>query len=502
MMNVLSPRALRRDTLTSGGTRCFPIFSIFSLMLAVALVASLTACSNSKAAQNNQGAGAGGRGGRGGADPNRPIPVGVAPVESRDIPIILTGLGSIAAFNTVTVRSRVDGQLVKVNFREGQNVREGELLAVIDPRPYQVALQQAEAALARDQAQFNTSKVNLGRAESLVKEGIYAQQQLDQQRAETGQFSGAMGVDQAQVENARLNLSYTNIKAPVTGRVGLRLVDVGNMVHASDATGMLVITQVQPIAVLFTLPEDNLPAVVERMRKGTLKVDAYSRDDQNLVATGRLETVDNQIDPTTGTVRLKAIFDNKDQVLWPNQFVNVHLELETRKNAVVAPASAIQRGQQGMFVFAVDQNNTAQMRNVQVALTQGTTSLIASGLQPGDRVVTDGQERLQNNAKVDPRTPQAQQQASADSGQGEQVPGGRRRPQGGTQGAAGASGQGSQPGQQSQPEQNQSGKQGQSMNPMNPGPNGQQPGRGPGQGRRQHQGQGQASQKLPQGGAQ
>lgn len=373
------------------------------IALVIVFLLTLTACSNNSG--NSAGADAkGGKGGRGGGGnaQNRPTPVGVATTESRDVPVILTGLGTITPYNTVTVRSRVDGQLVKVNFKEGQLVKEGQLLAVVDPRPFQVALQQAEAALSRDTAQYNSSSLDLKRYETLAQQGIVAQQQLDQQRAQTGQLTGTLKVDQANIENAKLNLTYTNITAPVSGRVGLRLVDPGNIVHANDQNGMLVITQIQPIAVLFTLPEDQIPQVVSRMRSGKLPVDAYDQGDQTKLASGRLETLDNQIDPTTGTVRLKAVFDNRDAVLWPNQFVNVHLQLQTLQHATVVPSAAVQRGQQGTYVYTVDENKKAQLAYIKVALTQGDTTVVASGLDSGQTVVVDGQDRLQAGSPVEP----------------------------------------------------------------------------------------------------
>ncbi len=254
------------------------------------------------------------------------VPVGVATAERRDVPVYLKGLGSVTASNTVSVKSRVDGQLAQVNFKEGQNVNKGELLAVIDPRPFQVALDQAQATLFRDQAQLKDAQLNYTRFKSLLDEsGAVSQQQVDTQKATANQLEGTVRADQALIDNAKLNLAYCHITAPLSGRIGLRLVDVGNMVHAADPNPLLVITQVRPIAVLFTLPEDNLPTVAQHMRQGTLPVEAYSRDDQTKLATGTLLTIDNQIDQTTGTGKLKAMFDNPDGALWPNQFVNVRL---------------------------------------------------------------------------------------------------------------------------------------------------------------------------------
>jgi len=330
------------------------------------------------------------------------VPVGVATAQQKDVPVYLPGLGSVTAFNTVSVRTRIDGQLSQVNFREGQFVKKGELLAVIDPRPYEVALSQAQANLFRDQAQLRDAKLNYERFKGLLQEsGAVSQQQVDTQRATADQLEGAVKADQAAIDNAKLNLAYCHITAPIEGRVGIRLVDVGNMVHAADANPLLVITQLQPIAVLFTLPEDQLPEVASHMQKSTLEVDAYSRDDQTRLAQGKLLTIDNQIDQTTGTGKLKAVFDNKDNSLWPNQFVNVKLLLEVRKDRIVIPAAAIQRGPQGTFVFTVKPDKTVQMRPVTVELTQNNAATIANGVAAGDTVVVDGQDKLKEGSLVD-----------------------------------------------------------------------------------------------------
>jgi multidrug efflux system membrane fusion protein len=336
--------------------------------------------------------------------PQGPVPVSIAAAERRDVPIYLTGLGSVTAFNTIVVKTRVDGQLVQVAFKEGQEVQKGDLLAVIDPRPFEVALNQAKANLEKDRSTLQDAKVNLARFQELFKEGVIPKQQLDTQSALVGQLEGTIGADVAQVENAKLNLHYTRITAPAGGRVGLRLVDPGNMVHASDQNGLLVITQLQPIAVLFTLPEDQLPAVASHMRQGQLQVDVYSRDDRTKLASGTLLTIDNQIDPTTGTGRLKAIFENRDHSLWPNQFVNVKLRLEIRKDTIVIPAAAIQHGPQGAYTYVVKPDKTVEVRSVGVAFTQGNLASISNGVAAGELVVTDGQDKLQAGSQVQPRS--------------------------------------------------------------------------------------------------
>ena len=364
------------------------------------LLVFFVSCSKPAAQQAQQGKGGkgGGRGGQG----QQAISVAVAKAEIRDLPVYLTGLGSVTAFNTVVVKSRLDGQLVTVAFKEGQNVNKGDLLAVIDPRPYEVALSQAEAMLFKDQSALKDAKLNLTRFEDLYKNGgVISRQQLDTQSSQVGQLEGAVRADQAQVDNAKLQLTYTRIIAPVSGRVGLRQVDVGNMVHASDPNGLLLLTQLQPIAVIFALPEDNLPDVAKQMRKGALAVDAYSRDDKNKLASGKLLTIDNQIDPTTGTGKLKAVFTNEESSLWPNQFVNIRLLLEVRKNNVVLPTPAIQRGPQGAYVFTVKPDKTVEMRPVNIALTEGNFTAINTGVNPGEVVVTDGQDKLQANTKIE-----------------------------------------------------------------------------------------------------
>ncbi len=334
----------------------------------------------------------------------RAVSVAVTPATQQDFPVYLTGLGSVTAFNTVSLKSRVDGQIVDIRFREGQMVKQGELLIVIDARPYEVQLSQAQAQLFKDQASLRDAQLNYQRFKDLLQvSGAMSQQQVDTQKATADQFEGAVRADQAAIDSAKLNITYCHIASPITGRIGLRMVDIGNIVHATDQNPMLVITQIQPISVIFTLPQDSLPSVASKMRQGTLSVDAYSRDDQTKLATGTLLTIDNQIDQSTGTGRLKATFDNKDGSLWPNQFVNIRLLLDVRKNSTVVPSVAVQRGPSGTFVYVMKPDKTVEARPVTVAMVQSNRSAIAAGLQPGDIVVTDGQDKLQNGAKVEPR---------------------------------------------------------------------------------------------------
>lgn len=345
------------------------------------------------------GAGQGKGKGAGGAGFN--VPVVVATAQKGDLPVYLVGLGTVTAFNTVTVRSRVDGQIVKVNFTEGQYVHEGDALIEIDPRPYQVMLEQAEGQLAKDQAQLHDVQVDFERYTLLFNEGVIPKQQVDTQQAQVGQFQGAIKADQATIDNAKLQLVYARITSPISGRVGLRLVDIGNIVHASDTTGLLVITQLQPISVIFTLPQDQLPQVLPKLRAGTtLAVDAYDRDDTTKITEGKLATIDNQIDPTTGTYKLKAVFSNDTNVLFPNQFVNIHMLVDVKHGLAIVPAAAIQRGPQGTYVYVVNGGNTVNIRTVTVAQTTGNNVGISSGLNGGEIVVIDGQDKLQDGSKV------------------------------------------------------------------------------------------------------
>jgi multidrug efflux system membrane fusion protein len=339
---------------------------------------------------------------------HRAVPVVAVPARVGDAPIYLRGLGSVAAFNSVTVKSRVDGQLIAVHFTEGQYVNKDELLAEIDPRPFQVQLESAEGQLARDQAQLNDARVNLARYQALWDAKVIAKQQLDTQAALVGQYQGAITADQSAIDNAKLQLTYAHITAPIAGRIGLRLVDVGNIIHAADANGLALIAQLQPIAVLFTIPADNLPPVLKKLQAGIkLPVDAYDRDDRNKLASGSLLTVDNQIDPSTGTSRLKAVFPNTDNGLFPNQFVNCRLLLDTKRNVVIVPSPAIQRGPSGSYVYVVNPDQTVVMRPVTVGITEGNDVEVTNGLSGGAIVITDGQEKLQDGSKVDAKAPGA-----------------------------------------------------------------------------------------------
>jgi membrane fusion protein, multidrug efflux system len=370
------------------------------------------------------GAPGGGAGGfrKGGPDAANkgPLPVATSAVRAADFNVYLNALGNVTPRSTVTVRPRVDGQLSRVLFKEGQMVKSGDVIAEIDSRPFEVQVTQANGQLARDQAQLANAQIDLTRYQTLLKQDSIAQQQVDTQAALVRQYQGTIEADRGALDNAKLQLSYTKIRAPVSGRTGLRQVDAGNMVHQSDTNGIVVITEIDPIDVVYAIAEDKLAAVRRRTQGGAaMPVDAYDRDGKVKLASGKLLTVDNQIDPTTGTVKLKAEFGNADGALFPQQFVNVRMLVDTLKGATIVPTAAVQRGSVGAFVYRVNDDNTVSVKPVKLGPAEGESTVVESGVSPGERVVVDGLDKLKDGAQIEPIDRNAQAPATPRAAKGE-----------------------------------------------------------------------------------
>ncbi len=400
----------RPPSLRAGYSRTIPVTKILATrskevrrVVLSALVLSALVTAGCKREQVGAAGGAAAPGG-GPAAGAFPVPVIPGLVEKRDVAIYLDGLGTVQAFNTVTVRSRVDGQVMRIAFVEGQEVQAGELLAQIDPAPYQAQLDQNVAKKAQDEAQVTIARLTLARDKELLNSKILSQQDYDTQKALVDQLQATVQADQAAIDSAKVQLSYTTITAPLAGRIGIRQVDQGNIVHANDANGLVVITQLHPISVLFTLPEQELRPIQEHLLAGeTLSAFALERDNRTTLGEGKLAVIDNQIDTMTGTIRLKATFPNEDSRLWPGQFVNMRLKLDTRKGGTVVPASVVQRGPEGPFAYVIAAEGTnwvALVRPLKVAQIEQNQALIDEGLAPGERVVVDGQYKLQAGSKV------------------------------------------------------------------------------------------------------
>lgn len=344
-----------------------------------------------------------------------PVPVTEGVAETHDMPVYVRGIGSGQAYNSVAIRSRVDGQIVKVDFTEGQNVKAGDLLFEIDPRPFQAALAQATANKEKDEAALVSAQADLKRYTELVGHGFQTRQMFDQQKALVGQLEASIKADQAQIDAAQLNLQYAEIRSPIDGRTGARLVDIGNLVHAADNVSLVNVTQMQPIFVSFTVPQKEFDKIRASQRNGNDVVEAISESDETLLATGRLTLIDNQIDQATGTLHLKAAFDNRDEALWPGEFVNMRVTVATRKNAVTAPARAVQSGPDGAYLFVVKDDSTVDMRQVEVAETENGMAVIDKGLAAGERIVVDGQFRLDQGTRIRSQAPTQPQDAKSGS---------------------------------------------------------------------------------------
>ncbi|HXP04932.1 MAG TPA: efflux RND transporter periplasmic adaptor subunit [Stellaceae bacterium] len=328
------------------------------------------------------------------------VPVTAGTVEAKDMPIFLNGIGTVQAFNMVTIKSRVDGQLVKVNFHEGQEVNVGDPLIQIDPRSFQAALEVAQAAKAKDEATLASAQADLDRYSQLVGSGYQTRQSYDQQKATVAQLQAALKGDQAQIDAAQVNLDYCDIRSPIAGRLGIKLVDIGNLVHASDNSGLVTITQTKPIYVNFTIAQEFLHKIHEKQGLGDLTVQAYGADNVTLLSEGRLAVIDNAVDQTTGTIRLKGQFDNNDERLWPGEFVDVRLILSTRKGVATVPQQTVQVGPDGYYAYVIKPDNTVERRAVEVASMQDGIAVISKGLDVGEKVVVDGQYRLTDGARV------------------------------------------------------------------------------------------------------
>jgi multidrug efflux system membrane fusion protein len=384
--------------------------------------------------EGKDGKGKGDKGGKGGRGQAAPVAVGVA--RSGNVNIYLNGLGTVTPTRTVVVRSRVDGELQRVHFREGQTVKQGQLLAEVDPRPFQAQLLQAQGQMQRDQAQLANARIDLQRYRTLLKQDSIAEQQVSSQEALVKQLEGTVRINQGQVDNARLQLTYSRVTAPISGQLGLRQVDPGNVVRAGDANGIVVITQVKPITVLFTIPQDNLPQVLKRLREGErVPVEVFDRDQKTRLGRGRLLTADNQIDTTTGTVKLKAQLPNDEGALFPNQFVNVRMLVDTREDAITVPSSSLQRGAQGIFVYVLNEDRTVSMRSVKTGPVDGTRIVVESGVSAGERVVIDGMDRLRDGMRVEIAD---RERAFKGDGEGKGKGKGRRGKKGGDEAAGDA----------------------------------------------------------------